>query len=159
MRLAIAILVPVATVAIVVHSLGGGGSDAGVPERATAICSEAQQSLEGLPSSPTSVAQGVQIERRMLTIFRQQVTDLRALGPDGSASFRAGVAADEQLLAGLTSIMARPDFVRLSLTLPGHPDLVPGWLRVWQARQQDLVSTARGHFSRAGVPACAGAMG
>jgi hypothetical protein len=51
-------------------------------------------------------------------------------------------------------MMARPGFVKLSLTLPGHPNLVPSWLKKWQAREQALVADAHAKFSQAGVPAC-----
>jgi hypothetical protein len=64
------------------------------------------------------------------------------------------VAADRSLLAGFSSMLARPDIVRLSLTLPNHPDRMPSWLRQWLARQRVLLADAGDGFSRAGIPAC-----
>jgi hypothetical protein len=56
-------------------------------------------------------------------------------------------------------MVARPDFVKLSLTLPGHPNLVPSWLKSWLARQQSLLAEAHARFSEAGIPACEKSLG
>jgi hypothetical protein len=127
--------------------------------RATAVCNSAQSELEQLPQSPGSIAEALELEHSALAIYRREVAELRALGPQASASFRAGLAADQALLANLSSMLARPDFVRLSLTLPGHPDLAPSWLKAWLTRSRVLQAEASTRFAKAGVPACANSFG
>ena len=141
-------------VAVAVALMGGGTSGTGVQAQASAVCTDAQRALEQLPQSPSSVAEGFDIERRMLAIKKQELSQLQALAPRGNDSFRAGLADDKALLAGLSSMMARPDFVRLSLTLPGHPNLVPSWLKKWLVREQALLADVKDRFSHAGIPAC-----
>lgn len=63
------------------------------------------------------------------------------------------------LLARFSAMVARPDFIRLSLILPKHPELMPTWLREWLARSHVLLSDARAQFSRAGMPACGKSLG
>jgi hypothetical protein len=151
---ALTIGVPVSAVAIALALMGGGATDSNVNTKAAAVCSGAERELKGLPQSPRSVAQGLEIEHRALAIYRQEVAQLQELAPKAGDSFRAAVADDRSLLAGLSSMMARPDFVELSLTLPGHPDRIPGWLREWMSREQALLADARAQFSQAGIPAC-----
>jgi hypothetical protein len=104
-------------------------------------------------------AGGLEIEHRALAIYRRELSQLRGLAPRASKSFRAALADDQSLLAGLSSVVARPDFVKLSLTLPGHPNLVPSWLRQWLARERALVADARAQFSQAGIRACENSLG
>jgi len=51
-------------------------------------------------------------------------------------------------------MITRPDHVKLSLTLPGHPNLVPVWVKKGITRKHALVADARIKFVQAGVPAC-----
>lgn len=146
--------VPVLAVAAALLLIDGGTPGPDVREQAAAVCTDTQRRLEQIPDSPSSVAEGLEIERRMLAILEQEVTELRALAPRAGESFRAGVDDFEALVSAFSSIIARPDFVRLSLTLPGHPERVPGWLKRWQARQQALQADGRARFSEAGIPEC-----
>jgi hypothetical protein len=155
------------TVAVPVLALVGaflltGGGGAPAPDaraRAGAVCAGAQRELEQLPESPASVAEALEMERRGLKIQRREVQRLEVLAPRLGDSFGAGVSADRSLLAGLSAMLARPDFVKLSLTLPGHPDLVPSWLREWLGRERALLARARSQFSQAGITACARSLG
>lgn len=56
-------------------------------------------------------------------------------------------------------MIARPDFVQLSITLPGHPNLVPAWLKAWLARSRALIAGAHAQFAQAGIPACEKSLG
>jgi hypothetical protein len=114
--------------------------------------------LEGLSSSPKSVAAAVELEHSLFDIFRRELSELEALDPP-NAAFRAGLAYDRALLRELDWILERPDFVRLSLTLPDHPELTPSWLKRWLARSKALQAHAREGFSEAGVPGCANLSG
>jgi hypothetical protein len=151
--------VPVSVVAIALVLMGGGGSGGGVEAQASAVCSGAQSALRELPQSPQSLSEGLEIEHGVLAIFRREVSGLQALAPAGGDAFRAAVKDDGELLAGLSSMMARPDFVELSLTLPDHPDQAPEWLREWMSREKALLADARTQFSQAGVPACEQSLG
>lgn len=95
----------------------------------------------------------------MLAILRREVSELEALGPQANAAFRAGLADDQALFRELSSMLARPDYVHLAITLPDHPDLVPAWLKRWLARSQALQADARTQFAQAGVPACEKSLG
>jgi hypothetical protein len=152
--------VPILVVAVAFVALGGGdktGPD--VRAQATAVCTNAQHALKQLPQSPSSIGEALEIEHRALAIYRREVSQLQELAPRLGDSFGAGLADDRSLLAGLSSMIARPDFVKLSLTLPGHPNRAPSWLRKWLARQRALLADARAQFSRAGVPACQRSLG
>jgi hypothetical protein len=151
---ALTIGVPVLAVAIAVSLMGGGTSRPDVQAQASAVCTEAQRALEQLPQSPSSIAEGLEIERRMLAIKKQELSRLQELAPRANDSFRAGLADDKALLAGLSSMIARPDFVELSLTLPGHPNLAPNWLKKWLVRERALLADVKDQFSQAGIPAC-----
>ncbi len=130
-----------------------------VQAQAAAVCSGAQRALKQVQQSPGSVAEGLEIEHRALAIYMKEVSQLRELATHAGKSFRAGLADDQSLLAGLSSMLARPDFVKLSLTLPGHPSLAPNWLRRWIAHEQALLADARSQFSRAGIPGCEKSLG
>jgi hypothetical protein len=54
----------------------------------------------------------------------------------------------------MSVMLARPDFVRLSLTIPKDPSLAPPWLKEWLARSHELQTEAQSEFADAGVPAC-----
>jgi hypothetical protein len=157
---ALTFCVPVLAVMVGIVVAGGGstGPDAQA-QAASAICTEAERALERLPQSPGSIAEGLKIEHGILAIFRRELSELQALAPSAGASFRAGLADDRSLLDGLSSMIARPDFVELSLTLPGHPNLVPAWLKKWQAKEQALLADSRVQFRQAGVPACEKSLG
>jgi hypothetical protein len=145
-------LLAMAIVALVFATRGGSSSN--FQARATAVCSASTQALRSLPQKPASIAEGLEIEHGALTIFKREVSELQALGPQLNASFQAGLTDDRSLLAMFSSMLARPDFVRLALTLPGHPNLMPAWLKEWLARTHALQGDARTQFSQAGVPAC-----
>jgi hypothetical protein len=113
--------------------VGGSTTGPDVQAQASVVCSDAQNALEQLPQSPSSIAEALEIEHRAIAIYRRELSQLQELAPHARESFRAGLADDQALLAGFSSMVARPDFVRLSLTLPGHPNLVPSWLRKWLA--------------------------
>jgi hypothetical protein len=151
--------VPVLAVAIALLLAGGGTSGPNAEAQASAVCTNAERELEQLPQSPKSIAEGLEIEHRVLAIKRRELSQLRQLAPRVGESFQAGVADDESVFAGLSSMIARPDFVKLSLTLPGHPNLVPVWLKRWMARQRALLADARTKFSQAGIPACEKSLG
>jgi hypothetical protein len=153
------VAVPVLALAGAFLLTGGGASKPDAQSQAAAICLGAQRALEQLPETPGSVAEALAMERRVLTIQRREVQQLEELAPRLGDSFGAGVSADRSLLAGLSAMVARPDFVKLSLTLPGHPGLVPSWLRKWLARERALLAEARSQFSRAGITACARSLG
>ena len=146
----VAIAVAVGAVGFATHETAGDDFQA----RATAVCNEAQRELQRLPQSPGSIDQALELEHSALAICRREVSELEALGPEASASFQAGLAADRTLLNNLSSMLARPDFVRLSLTLPGHPSLAPSWLKAWLARSRALQAEASAQFAKAGIPAC-----
>jgi hypothetical protein len=156
---ALTIGLPALAVAIAVALAGGGNSGPDVQAEASAVCANAQRALAQLPMPPRSIAEGLEIEHRMLAIYRRELSELEVLAPRAGESFQAGLADDQSLLAGLSSMVARPDFVRLSLTLPGHPSLVPSWLKRWLAREQSLLAKAHAQFSQAGVPACEKSLG
>jgi hypothetical protein len=103
---------------------------------------------ERTPQSPGSVAEALELEHAALAIYRQEVSQLQEL-PRAGASFQAGLVDDQALLAELFSMLARPDFVRLSLTLPGHPNLGP---EICDARKLATVTcgviTMSGRFSQ-----------
>jgi hypothetical protein len=148
-------LLALPAVAVVLATSGGSDFKA----QAAAVCTGAQGNLEGLPQSPRGAAKALETERPALAIFKREVTELQALGPRASASFRVGLADDRALLALLSSMLARPDFVQLSLKLPGHPELAPPWLKEWLARSHMRQADARRRFSQAGVPACEKSLG
>jgi hypothetical protein len=156
---ALTVGVPLLAVAIAFALKPGDSSGTSVQSQAASICGDAQHALEQLPQSPESIAEGLEIEHRTLAIKKRELAELQGLAPRAGDAFRAGLTADKTLMAGLSSMMARPDFVELSLTLPGHPDLVPGWLKSWSVREQALVAEAQARFSEAGVPACADSFG
>jgi hypothetical protein len=89
-------------------------------------------------------------------VYAREVAELQGLQPPSAIAvqFRSGLAADQALLVMFRSILQRPDFVRLSLTLPGHPELVPAWLKSWLAQSEVLQARARASFSGIGLPAC-----
>ena len=142
-----------------IGSTGSTKAATNAGSQAAAICEDAEDALAGLPESPSSVAAAVRLEHDALAIYRREVSRLEGLAPQEDASFQAGVATDQELLHGLSSMLARPDFVRLSLTLPGHPSREPGWLKEWLAREQHLLAKAHGSFAQAGVPACEKSLG
>jgi hypothetical protein len=156
---ALTIGVPVAVVAIVLVLAGDGRTGPNVEAQASAACTDAQRALKQLPQTPSSIAEGLEIMHRGLAIYRRELSQLQELAPRASESFRAALADDQSLLAGLSSMIARPDFVKLSLALPGHPNLVPSWLRQWLARERALLADARAQFSQAGIPACENSLG
>jgi hypothetical protein len=156
---ALTIGVPVLAVATAFVLTGGGTTGTNVEAQASAICSSGRGELEQLPQSPGSIAEGLELEHRALAIYRRELSRLEELSPSAGKAFRAGLADDRSLLAGFTSMLARPDFVRLSLTLPGHPNLAPSWLRNWLARERVLLADAKAQFSRAGITACEKSLG
>ena len=131
--------VPVLAIAIAVLLAGGAKSVPNAKTEAAAVCTNAQREVEQLPQSP---------------IKGRELSQLRQLGPRIGDSFQAALAADQSLFAGLSAMIARPDFVKLSLTLPDHPNLVPSWMKKWFARERTLLAVARTKFSQAGIPAC-----
>lgn len=137
----------------------GGGQDGGAsgPDataQAAAVCERAHGELKRLSGSPQSVPAALEMEHRLLAIIGRELTGLEALAPELSSSFQAGLADDRSLLRGMNAMVARPDFVHLSLTLPGHPELVPAWMKAWLAREQALQRDAQRQFSHAGITAC-----
>lgn len=136
-----------------------GGSSGGLSAQASAVCANAQRELKELPQSPTSVAGALAMQHSMLAILKREVFELQALGPQASPAFRAGLVDDQALFRELSSMLARPDYVHLALTLPGHPNLVPAWLKRWLARTHALQADARTQFARADIPACEKALG
>jgi hypothetical protein len=144
-------------IAILVVTRGGSGDS--VQAQAEAVCSNAQRELDELPKSPASVAEAIELEHSGLTIFEGEVSELQVLGPRGDVPFRVGLADDRTLLKELSSMLARPDFVQLSLTLPHHPNLAPAWLKEWLARSRSLQADARTQFSQAGMLACEESLG
>ena len=62
----------------------------------------------------------------------------------------------KQLVGLLRQMIARPDFIRLSITLPGHPELAPPWLKAWVAQTQSLAADSKARFAQVpNVPDCA----
>jgi hypothetical protein len=151
--------VPVLAIAIGVLLTGGGSSAPNAKAEAAAVCTNAQLEVEQLPKSPRSIAEGLEIEHGLVSIHGRELSQLQQLAPHIGDSFQAGVAADQSLFAGLSAMIARPDFVKLSLTLPDHPNLVPSWMKKWLAREQALLAVARTKFSQAGIPACEKSLG
>lgn len=145
--LAIAILV-------VVVSDGGGGGGGGFQSRSTAVCDEVEGELRKLPQSPSSIDQAIELEHSALAVYERGISRLEALGPAANAAFRAGLADDQALVREMASMLARPDFVQLSLTVPKDPSLAPPWLKEWLARSHELQAHAEAQFADAGVPAC-----
>lgn len=141
-----------AVVAVVIFT--SDGSDSGFQAEAARVCEESRHELEGLPQSPIGVSQALAMEHEALAISERGLSRLEALVPRASAEFNAGVTADRALMREFHLMLDRPDFVRLSLTLPDHPDAVPAWMKEWLARSQALQAEARARFGAAGVPAC-----
>src|SRR4051794_17782182 len=110
--------VPILAIAIGILLAGGGRSGPDATAEAEAVCTNAQREVEQLPQSPRSIAEGLEIEHGLLAIHGRELSQLRQLAPRIGDSFHAGVAADQSLFAGLSAMIARPDFVKLSLTLP-----------------------------------------
>lgn len=156
---ALTLAVPALAIAIALQLGGGARTDRDASARAAAICGNAASDLADLPQSPHGLAEGLEIEHGVLAIFGREVAQLQRIAPELGKSFQSGVAEDQALYEGLSSMMARPDFVKLSLTLPGHPELVPAWLKRWTDREQALVAEAGARFSEAGVSACAKSQG
>jgi hypothetical protein len=155
----LAIAVPACLVAIAILIAGcGGGGGPDAKAQAAAICTAARGELEQQPRSPSSVAVALELEHEGLAIYQREISQLKALAI-GDDSFQAGLADDRSLMTGLTAIESRPDFVKLSLTLPGHPDLAPSWLKKWLARERSLLADAHAQFSQAGIPACKDSLG
>lgn len=159
--LVVAVLLVVGVLAFRGHDGGTGGSRtaAAATQQAANICAEAQSALAQLPQSPGSITAALHLEHRVIAIDGRELSRLEALAPQESDSFQAGVAKDRKLLHGFSSMVARPDFVRLSLTLPGHPDRAPAWLNEWLAREQQLHAEAHTDFSQAEVPVCEKSLG
>jgi hypothetical protein len=153
------ISVPVLAIAVGILLARGGNSVPDARAEAAAVCANAQREVEQLPQSPTSIAEGLEIEHGLVAIKEKELSRLQQLGPRLDDSFQAGVAADQSLFAGLSAMIARPDFVQLSLTLPNHPNLVPTWMKKWLARERALLAVARVKFSQAGVAACEKSLG
>jgi hypothetical protein len=150
-------LIAVAGVAIVAAVIGVGGSGSqSFSARAAAICSSTQRALKRHPSSLSQFPAALQLEHQMLAAKSREISQLDALRPSGrgAAAFSAGLQDDRALLSALSYILSRPDYAQLAVTLPGHPELTPAWLKDWLARTQALLSAARANFARAGVPGC-----
>ena len=127
-------------------------------ERAEAICKDAKHRRAALPQTPTSIGQAMEIERGMLATFTTEIDQLRALRPPAAvaAAYNGAIADDERLLGLLRQMIARPDFIRLSITLPGHPELAPPWLKAWVAQTQSLAADSKAKFAQVpNVPDCA----
>jgi hypothetical protein len=150
-------LLALATTGVAIAANGGLPLD--FKDGATKVCERAQREAEGLPQSPGSIGEALELERAGLAVYERELFRLRVLGPLASPSFRAGVADDRALMSMLSSMLARPDFVRLSLTLPNHPGLAPRWLKDWLARSRALVRDAKARFAEAGVAACEKSLG
>jgi hypothetical protein len=151
--------VPILAIAIAVLLAGGGGSADNAKAKAAAVCTNAQLEVEQLPQSPRSIAEALEIEHGLVSIYGRELSQLQQLAPRIGDSFQAGVAADQSLFAGLSAMISRPDFVKLSLTLPHHPNLVPRWMKKWLDRERALLAVARNAFSQAGIPACQKSLG
>jgi hypothetical protein len=142
-------------VAIVLVTAGDGG--AGFSAQAQSICAKTQQTLKLARTTPTSISEGLRIEHGALATYQREMVELGALHPPSSdaGAFQAGLADDRTLVGMFSSVLGRPDFVELSLTLPGHPTLVPAWLKSWLARSHALIADAHAQFSRLpGLGAC-----
>jgi hypothetical protein len=139
----------------------GCGNSASFTSQASAICTNAQTSLKALPSHPTSVAAGLELEHTALGVFTREVAQLQKLQPPQNIAteFHAGLTDDQTLVGLLSSILKRPDFVRLAITLPGHPELMPAWLKTWLAKSRALQANAQSSFAQIGVPACEKSLG
>lgn len=153
------ICVPALAIAVAFAVTGGSAGGTDVQAQASAICNKAQFALKRLSHKPSSPSEALELDHAILAIAGQEVSQLQGLGAETSASFRAGLADDRSLLTELSSMLERPDYVHLALTLPGHPNLVPTWLKEWLARTQALQADARTQFSRAGIPACEKSLG
>lgn len=155
---ALTICVPVVAIAVALVAAGGGRAGGDVEARASAICEKAQTALKGLPQ-PSSVGEALEFEHTSLAVLRQEVSELQALGTETSASFRAGLTDDRELLTELSWMLRRPDYLHLAQTLPGHPELAPPWAKRWLTRTQSLQADAGRQFSESGIPACEKALG
>jgi hypothetical protein len=146
-------LVVVAAIALVAAGCGGSTN---FTAQATSVCTSAQSSLEALRTTPVSVSEALETEHSILDVYTREVDQLQALRPPPgiAGQFRAGVADNQTLVGLLGSMLQRPDFVQLSLTLPHHPALMPAWLKAWLAQSQELQANARSSFSQVGIPAC-----
>ena len=151
--------VPVLVVAIAVALMGGNATRSSVQAQASSVCREAQHALEQLPFPPRSLAEVLELDHKMLALRRQELSRLQELAPRLDESFRAGLADESALLSGLSSMVARPDFIKLSLTLPDRPNLAPSWVTRWHARERALLADAHRRFSEAGIPACEKSLG
>jgi hypothetical protein len=147
----------VAALAVAIVLLLGAAGSPSFSARAQSICLKSRQEAKSVPAEPTSLAQGMQIMQRVLLIYRGEVAQLAALHPPPpyAGAFRRGVDDDSTLTSMLGSMLARPDFVELALSLPGHPELVPAWLTSWLQRTRALELDARAQFAKVpGIAAC-----
>src|SRR5690348_7526534 len=101
--------VPILAIAIGLLWAGGGNSASNAKTEAAAVCTNAQHEVEQLPQSPRSIAEGLEIEHRLVEIKGRELSHLQQLGPRIGGAFQAGVAADQSLFAGLSAMIARPD--------------------------------------------------
>lgn len=151
------VLTAMLALAVVIVLVTAGGGGAGFGAKAQSICAKTQQTLKRVRTTPTSIREGLQIEHAALAAYQREMAELGALHPPpgDAGAFQAGLADDKTLVGMLSSVLARPDFVELSLALPGHPTLVPPWLKSWLARSHALIADAHAQFSRLpGLVAC-----
>lgn len=162
MRWALGAALLVAGGAIAVTILSPGADSSGdFRTQAATVCSKAQHDVEGLPGSPVGIDEALELEHNWLAIWKREISELQKLRGSNAANaaFDAGLADDKALANELESMLARPDFVELSLTLPHHPELAPPWLKEWLARTKALQADAQTQFARAGIPACEKSLG
>jgi hypothetical protein len=155
---ALTIGLPALAVAIALALAGGGNSGPDVEAEASAVCGDAQRALAQL-HPPRSLSDVREFDHGMLALLRQELSQLQELAPRAGESFRAGLADEWAIQSGLSSMVARPDFIELSLTLPDHPNLAPRWATRWHARERALLADAQRRFSQAGIPACEKSLG
>ncbi len=148
--------------AVGVFLLVGGGSSGTFRAQAQSICTDSQAAIKRLEAAnPTSLTQALQAEHSLLSAYGSEIKQLQSLRPTGAGAsgFEAGLNDDTALLSGLTSIMARPDYVQLAMTVPDDPALAPAWLTAWLTREQTLEAQARTGFQQADIPACRVSLG
>jgi hypothetical protein len=138
-------------------SAAGGKSPASFSSLAASVCARAELAEKALPKLPAaSVNETLHVEQAALTISSREIAELKTLRApaDVAPAFGAALADDQELIGLLRSMIARPDYVQLSLTLPRHPNLAPPWLKTWNVRVHALTAEARAKSSQLTVPAC-----
>ena len=150
----VALALAVAGALVIVFATAGSGQS--FQARAQSICKAASASFKQRFKTPDSIGQALQLEHALVNTFSNEITELRRLTPPVAAAtrFRAALSDEASLAGMLRSMLANPDYVQLAITLPGHPNREPAWLKSWIARSHALAADAQARFAALHITAC-----